>query len=301
MVQHWQTSAFEDIVDPDAAVGPGWLWRLATRLDGPGVLTVSAATVAAILGLTFGIAGGAVAGLVAGVPLVAGVVAAGVTDARVARHRVTGIDPKLDGQEIVGEGLALLTDISKRFAFARRKIAELPDLVDWRDLEPAVEAIRWDAARHAAELSRSEDRWRDVQNAPPGTPQAALRARIAAERADELEILRGYQRSADRLMNRAADAAAAAVVASEMGYDLEVAVPSASAAKAKETLEAVIARLDALTAAWRALDPSTDLAAEELRRDVAAHERARALSARLDRATGKGATDREAAADEGSG
>lgn len=207
------------------------------------------------------------------------------------RWVVDGAHPRFRGQPILGEGLDLLVDISRRFAFAERKVGELPDLVDWDEVADAVEAIRWDAARHAAELSRSERRWNDVRHAPDGSPQAALRSRIQAERADELTILRGYQRTADRLMNRAADAAAAAVVATELGYDLDAALPSAAAEAARTKLEVVIERLDALTVAWRALDVSTDLAAEALRSEEAARaaearQRARRLTGDLHRATG---------------
>ena len=291
-----QAPKFDDIVDPDAALGPRWLWRLAARSSTPGVLTFSLATVA-MLAVTFAAAAGSAPAAVAlGLVATAGAAGTGTVDWRLARHRVTGLNPTFAGQPIVGEGLDLLTDISRRFAFARRKVDELPDLVDWGDIEPAVEAIRWDAARHAARLSESEARWRDVANAPTGSPQAALRARIAAERADELEILRGYQRTADRLMNRAADAAAAATVASELGYDLDVAVRSPSAERASARLEVVIERLHALTAAWRALDASTDLHAELLgteaaKRDAEARDRARLLTERLDEATGRRAAD----------
>lgn len=289
---------FHDIVDPDAEVGPPWVRRLARRFEMPGGLTAATATVALLAGIAVTAATGPAIGLVVGAGLVGGTGIAGVVDWRLGRNRVSGRHPALAGQPIVGEGLELLVDISKRFAFAQRKVGELPTLVDWDDIAPAVEAIRWDAARHAAVLSASEDRWRDVAHAPPGTPQAALRARIAAERADELEILRGYQRTADRLMNRAADAAAAAVVASELGFDLDVASPSASASRATATLEAVIERLDALTAAWRALDASTDLTAQLLasevaQRDAASVDRARRLTDRLDEATGRRATPEE--------
>lgn len=299
--QHLEPPEFGDIVDPDGALGPQWLWHLASRSSAPGVLTLSLAVLGVLVGLIAYVAGGPAAGIVVATVALAGTAAAGAIDLRLAHHRVTGTNPSLGGQPIVGEGLALLVDISKRFAFAKRKVDELPDLVDWSSIAPAVEAIRWDAARHAAGLSASEDRWRDVAHAPAGTPQAALRARIAAERADELEILGGYQRTADRLMNRAADAAAAATVAAELGYDLEVATRSPGAARAAEKLEVVIERLDALTAAWRALDTSTDLAAELLTaeaatRDMDARDRARALSDRLDEATGRSATS-----DEGSG
>lgn len=292
---------FDDIVDPDAALGPRWLWRLAGRSATPGVLSLCIASVAMLVVTVAAVAAGAAAGVATGAAAAACVAGAGRVDWRLARHRVPGLAPSLQGQSIVGDGLDLLVDISRRFAFAKRKVDELPDLVDWTDIEAAVEAIRWDAARHAARLSESEARWRDVVNAPAGSPQAALRTRIAAERADELEILRGYQRSADRLMNRAADAAAAATVASELGYDLDVAVRSPSADRASAQLEVVIERLHALTAAWRALDASTDLAAELLaaeaaERDAEARDRARMLTERLDEATG-----RHAAPEEGTG
>ena len=299
--QHLEPPKFDDIIDPEAMGAPRWLWRLARRSSSRGELTAGAGTLALLAGVPIAIAGGAGLGIAVGVAMGAAVVGVGVFDWRQARHRVPGTNPAFRGQPITGEGLDLLVDISRRFAFAERKIDELPDLVDWDGIAPAVEAIRWDAARHAARLSESEPRWRDVVNAPAGTPQGALRRRIAAERADELEILRGYQRTADRLMNRAADAAAAATVASELGYDLDVATPSPGAAVASATLEAVIARLDALTAAWRTLDASTDLAAEALaaevaHRDAEAIERARALTDRLDEATG-GSVARRAESD----
>ena len=200
--------------------------------------------------------------------------------------RVWGANPQFDREPIVGEGLALLIDISKRFAFARRKIDELPDLIRWDELEGAVEAIRLDAARHAAGLSKTEAQWSDVKHAPANSPQAVLRDRVARRRATQLEILRDYQRTADRLMNRAGDAAAAATVASELGYDLEVAAVSSQAAAGMVRLEAAILRLEALTAAWRALDASTDLraadlAAEQERREQEAVANAARLRARL--------------------
>ena len=210
------------------------------------------------------------------------------------RTRVSGLLPKLDGQDIVGEGLALLTDISKRFAFAKRKIDELPDLIQWQQISDAVEAIRYDAARHAANLSRSEAQWNDVKHAPADSPQSVLRDRVARRRAAELSILRDYQRTADRLMNRAADAVAAATIASELGYDLAVAAASPEAIEASVRLEAAVTRLEALTAAWRALDASTDLhaaelAAEHARRDAGARANAARLRARLgDRDRGLG-------------
>lgn len=200
--------------------------------------------------------------------------------------RVSGIVPKLDGQDIVGEGLALLTDISKRFAFAKRKIDELPDLIQWRQVADAVEAIRYDAARHAAGLSRTEAQWNDVKHAPASSPQSVLRDRVARRRVAELAILRDYQRTADRLMNRAADAVAAATIASELGHDLTVAAASPDAVEASVRLEAAVTRLEALTAAWRALDASTDLhaaelAAEHARREADAKANAARLRARL--------------------
>ena len=200
--------------------------------------------------------------------------------------RVSGVLPVLGGQPITGEGLALLTDISKRFAFARRKVDELPDLIQWSELHDAVEAIRWDAARHAADLSKTEAQWNDVKHAPPNSPQSVLRNRVARRRSTQLEILRDYQRTADRLMNRAADAAAAATVAAELGYDLEVAAMSPAAASGTIRLEAAILRLEALTAAWRALDATTDLqaadlAAEQVRRDREARANSARLRARL--------------------
>ena len=202
------------------------------------------------------------------------------------RTRVSGVLPKLDGQDIVGEGLALLIDISKRFAFAKRKIDELPDLIQWRQVSDAVEAIRYDAARHAAGLSRTEGQWNDVKHAPADSPQSVLRDRMARRRATELGILRDYQRTADRLMNRAADAVAAATIASELGYDLAVAAASPAAVEASVRLDAAVARLEALTAAWRALDASTDLHAAELaaelgRREADAKANAARLRARL--------------------
>jgi len=297
-MQQWQQGQslerhFADIVDPEARPSARWLRRR------PVGMMTGMAWVAACVGAVPALLAGGVASL-ALLPLAAGVAVAVAADVRQARSRVSGIDPRYRGRPIVGEGLDLLADISQRFAFAARKIDELPDLVDWDEIEPAVEAIRWDAAKQAAALSESEPRWRDVAHAPPGSPQAALRARLAASRADELAILRGYQRSADRLMNRAADAAAAATVASELGYDLGVAVRSPEALAAELTLETVIARLDALTEAWRALDSSTDLAAEALaaeaaRRDEWAIARARKLVDRLDEATGLRDERRDAA------
>ncbi len=207
------------------------------------------------------------------------------------RWSVSGIDPSYGGQAIRGDGLHLLVDISERFRHARRRIDRLPDLVRWDDLHDAVEAIRWDAARHAAELSRTQARWNDVARARDGSPQAVLRARLAAERADELAILHGYQRMADRLMNRAGDAIAAAEVATELGLNLTIAEPGDRAREARVTLEAPVERLDAIAEAWRALDVSTDLLAESLRhesaqRDGGAADRARELSRRLERAMG---------------
>ena len=82
----------------------------------------------------------------------------------------------------------------------------------------------------------------------------------------------------------------AATVAAELGYDLEIAVPSAAATGAVAELDRVIERLDALTDAWRALDASTDLRAAELQveatdRDRAAGTTARRLAADLDAGT----------------
>lgn len=276
------TRRFDDIFDPEASAVVRRLSRVGAEFGGPGAhgATIAAGLVAFFVGLPAVFAGGAGFVVAALLAVVVGAVAA--YERRQGPRYVSGILPRFDGQEIVGEGLDLLIDISKRFAFARRKIDELPDLIQWSEVSEAVEAIRFDAARHAAGLSRTEAQWNDVRNAPEHSPQAVLRDRVARRRSTELKILRDYQRTADRLMNRAADAVAAATIASELGYDLEVAAVAPGAAEATLRLERAVTRLEALTAAWRALDSSTDLQAADLAAEQARRERdAFANAARL--------------------
>lgn len=280
---------FEPIVDPSVA-SPYALMRGTVFHDG-GVLTLLVVLLAVLVTIVMGGALGAPAAVGAAVLGAAASVGTGVSELRFDQnHRVSGRIPAFQGKPIVGEGLDRLVDISERFAFAKRKVDELPELLEWSEIAGTVEAIRWDAARHAAGLSATEAQWADVKHAPPGTPQEVLKDRLVRRREAEQKILMQYQRTADRLMNKAADAAAAATVAAELGYDLEVAVPSAAATGAVAELDRVIERLDALTDAWRALDASTDLRAAELQveatdRDRAAGTTARRLAAELDAGT----------------
>lgn len=177
---------------------------------------------------------------------------------------VDGVHPSFGRTPIVGVGLDYLVDISNRFAWAKRHIDELPDLVRWREIASGVEAIRHDAARHAAALTASEADWQLVVNAQPGTPQAVLRRRLEEERADRLAILTGYQHTADRLMQHAGNALAAARIAEREGRSLRITLPSPAATVARHDIEAVIDRLAALAAAWRELDSSGELLASHL-------------------------------------
>ena len=224
---------FRPIVDPDA---PALYRRFRRRLpaNSPGgELAGIGIFVVCVLLVPLAMLGPL--GYVAIAALVGTIAALAVADLRLGhRHVVLGSLPRHQGRPITGEGLERLADISERFAFARRKIDELPELIRW----------------------------------------------------EEIEILRGYQRTADRLMNHAADAVAAATVAADLGYDLEVALESPAAAEANVRLEAAIQRLDALAEAWRALDASTDLraaalAVEQDQRAEEARANARRLMARL--------------------
>lgn len=278
---------FETVIDPDV---DGAYGRLRSRRapDGGGIVTLVAALVAVLVALLAGGLGGGLAGSVIGAIAATVCGAIGVAETRFdASHRVSGTVPKFQGKAITGEGLDRLIDLSDRFAFAKKKVDELPELLEWDDIAATVEAIRWDAARHAAGLSETEAQWADVKHAPSGTPQEVLKDRLVRRREAEQQILMQYQRTADRLMNKAADAAAAATVAAELGYDLEVAVPSAAATGAVAELDRVIERLDALTEAWRALDATTDLRAAQLQveatdRDRSAGAESRRLTAELE-------------------
>lgn len=224
-----------------------------------------------------------IVGVVALVTLLIGLAVVAVW-VHASRWVVDGAAPRFGRTALVGEGLALLTDISKRFEWARRQIDQLPDMVQWKQIAAGVEAIRFDAARHAAALTATEDDWRLVAHARTGSPQAALRRRLEGDRADHLAILGGYQITADRLMQRAGDALAAARMAQRDGRRLDVPLPSGAALSARRSIEDTIERLDALAVAWRSLDGSGDLLAEHLglsgAGENAASDRARARELR---------------------
>ncbi len=278
--------AFAAIVDPGLDDRMARFKRVAA--DPGHELTVGLTALVALAVILAAVAFGPPVAIGAGVLGITAILGVGIVEHRFdSEHLVSGIRQRFKGEPITGEGLQRLVDISDRFAFAKKKVDELPELLEWDEIDATVEAIRWDAARHAAGLSATEAQWVDVKHAPLGTPQEVLKDRLTRRRESEQKILMQYQRTADRLMNKAADAAAAATVAAELGYDLHVAVPSAAATGAVAELDRVIERLDALTDAWRALDASTDLRAAQLHaestdRDRIAGAEARRLTAELD-------------------
>jgi hypothetical protein len=167
-----------------------------------------------------------------------------------------------------GEAGELLTDIDQRFAYAERKIGEVPTGIVWRDVERDVRVVLWECATHASAVAELDAELVDLRWAEPGTPQGALRHAVEDRRTEHLDVMRTFQRDADQLARLAGNAAAAAKVALRSTGSLkalEVVTPSIEALAARSALDDAKARLAMLADVWASLDDSGEIAGEQLR------------------------------------
>jgi hypothetical protein len=253
-------SPLRPIVRPDA---PRWLSTFATVTPRPGDTPVLALAALALVGVGVPLSLVTVASPPLGLLLLAVALAAGA--ALVVRARRATVDLG----RISGEALSLLEDIDARFAYAERKVHEIPTGIRWRDVDPEVRTLLWDAAEHAVRVTALDAEIAELRYAAPGTPQAAYKATLDARRAEHLAAMGIAQQEAEALARVAGNAAAAARYALAQGASLEVVAPSPRVLIARGALAEARVRLQLLADAWGELDESTGLLQERLERPEA--------------------------------
>lgn len=245
---------------------PQWL-RWAFSSGWRGAVFRSTAIVIVLLTLTLPLAMG-VAGYRSPAVLLGSCLAGGIAMAGARMRRVVrGPSWSVGGVPIEGEAFSLLEDIDHRFAYAERLVDEVPTGIHWEDVRDDVDALLWDAAVQAAELSKVDRDLVDLRYAANGTPQAAYRAELMQQREDHLASMKATQWEAELLARVAGNALAAAKLAlTRTGSvrSLEVAAPSPRVVLARWNLSEVRARLQMLADVWSELDDTTAIAAERL-------------------------------------
>jgi hypothetical protein len=199
------------------------------------------------------------------------------------RHSVGPPSWDYKGQPIVGEARQVLTEAMVRATEAEDFIAEIPTKLDWKQFRPDVDALLWDAAGHAAEVSKLNAELNRYRYAEPGTAQGVVRTDLLERRASHLAVVSRARDAMTELASAAGNAAAAARVALERTgsvQSLEVVSPSAARIVAEGGLDEAREQLDILAETWAELDTSVAGLAAALERDVATQSTKRARRAR---------------------
>ena len=176
------------------------------------------------------------------------------------------------GTPIVGEARALLADAAERAGEAKAFVYEIPTKLDWTQFQPHVDGLLWDAAEHAAEVSKLNVELKRYRYAEAHTAQGAVRDEFLQRRAEHLAVVENARNEMHALAAAAGNAAAAARVALQRTAsvdDLEVVSPSAARLIAEGGLDEAKIQLEALGEAWAELDTSTRGLSAALERDIA--------------------------------
>lgn len=170
---------------------------------------------------------------------------------------------KYKGMPIVGEARTLLLDAAARAGEAQLFVSEIPTKLDWDQFRPHVEQLLWDAAGHAAEVSKLNEQLGHLRYAEAGTPQGDLNAEMAGRRQQHLAVIAAARDELTHLAAAAGNASASARMALERTgrvSDLEVVSPSAPALIAKGGLDEAQTQLKLLSDAWAEVDAAQDAA-----------------------------------------
>jgi hypothetical protein len=191
---------------------------------------------------------------------------------RGAQRSVRSTSWDYKGQPIVGEARQLLGDAMQAAADAEDFVAEIPTSVDWAQFRPDVEALLWDAAGHAAEVSKTNAQLKTYRYAEPGTAQHEVWSELSDRRAAHLAVVAEARDRMIEFTAAAGNAAAAARVALERTgsvQELEGVSPSAAKIIAEGGLSEAKEQLELLGEAWGELDTSLTGLKADLDRDVA--------------------------------
>jgi hypothetical protein len=217
------------------------------------------------LAVALGVAGNVIGALIAMAAPMALLVAVAM---RRRNDLVVGPGWQYEGTRLSDAALDLLEDIQGRFDYAHTLVDQVPTGIEWADIAGHIDVLMWECAGGAARASMLDAEIHDLRYAAAGTPQAAQRDALTAQRQQEWHALVVVQRDADSLAREAGNAAAAARTAlARPGGSLEalaVAAPSAASVVARGAVAEARVRLSILAEVWAELDDSGELLAERL-------------------------------------